>query len=645
MQENLPTQTDNFVQDEEVFDFFSEPPSEEARYIIRTIQHLRPKVLLLLGLCIFLFATTTYFFLKTSLAITPSYVKVNQIINKPFVVSLNETIGSIALNQIKISPVVPGTWSFKSGDLIGQDQLIFTPATYFKANTTYTVTPAPAKRIVFGSAHISTVQFKTQIAPSLTSSGIPSLKDNVVVAADYTFSVSLASPNKNLRNLVLRTTPSNIPMTETITGDQDYSWKPTGLLPEGSSFSVQVYDSRNDVILATKTVLIATEPSITTPVKTTEFGQSDIATITFNQPMEASSDTNIVFSLPGVGKWQSSSVYAFTPTKVAPGQTYTYTLKAGLRSQSGGVVPTDQTSSFSTVGPVTVTSSTPQGTGLSETSEQVGFTFDQAVDHASVASHFSVSSGTIGGVTWQGNSFTATVTNLGYDTTVTASLSPGIVNTGFGLPSTQAFSNSFTTAIRQLKLNIPYYHQQYAATCAAASLRMILAYYGVATSDMAIVDQMGYAPTVENKSTNPATWDDPQQMFVGSVNGNITAGTGAGPDAQPVAKAAEAFGQNASAVLGINTAWIAQQLYNNDPVVFFGAYSNTSFTTWQTPSGRIEKMNLTSHARVITGVKGNPDAPIGFWVSDPIDGASYWTAAQVQASIDLDAYQQAVVVY
>ena len=92
-------------------------------------------------------------------------------------------------------------------------------------------------------------------------------------------------------------------------------------------------------------------------------------------------------------------------------------------------------------------------------------------------------------------------------------------------------------------------------------------------------------------------------------------------------------------------SWITQKLYTNHLVVFFGAYFDTDFTTWKTPSGRIERMNLTSHAYAITGVQGNPANPIGFWVSDPINGQAYWSASELQAQMNKDAYQQAVVVY
>ena len=134
-------------------------------------------------------------------------------------------------------------------------------------------------------------------------------------------------------------------------------------------------------------------------------------------------------------------------------------------------------------------------------------------------------------------------------------------------------------------------------------------------------------------------------MFVGSIDGSITAGTGAGPDAPPIAKAARAYGRSASPFTGVNAGWIAQQIHNGNPVIMFGAYRATGTTTWKTPSGGTIVMNLTGHATVVTGVQGEPSAPLGFWVNDPLRGSSYWSAAAVEANIARDPDRQAVVVY
>ena len=199
--------------------------------------------------------------------------------------------------------------------------------------------------------------------------------------------------------------------------------------------------------------------------------------------------------------------------------------------------------------------------------------------------------------------------------------------------------------VRSHKLNVPYYTQQYRASCTGAALRMILDYRGIDAHDKAIVERMGYKPTRLDTSQTPHRWDDPSEMFVGDINGSIAAGTAAGPDAPPVAKAARSYGRDASVVYHPSMTMIARSIYAGNPVIEFGAASTTSAISWKTPSGRITVMNLTSHVRVVTGVYGDPDQPIGFWVSDPLGGGSqYWSADALADDMSRDPYGQAVIV-
>ena len=627
-----------------LFDFYAAKSDQKLIAPTSTLSAKWPKSHIIEAVCILLIIPiATLFFLRTSLAISPVYSKADQSIGQPFTIYLNGMVSDISLSDIKISPDVSGSWEFKSGMLIGSDKLIFAPSDDFKVDTSYTVSLPSVKRVLIGDSQIDNINFNTEKAPDLAGVGINAIDDNSVIAADYEFDVSFAAPIRGLRKLELRVDPS-LSMNMESKDDQSFSWKSGDVLPQGQMLAVELYDIKNDVVLATKNFKVADEPTMATPVISDHFVDGDVATIIFNRPIDSSTST-ILFSIDGQGYWQSDTTYVFNPISVSPGETYSYTIKAGMRSKEGGVLLADQTATFSTTGAVKIINSLPYGNSLSQASQQIRFTFDQPVDHASVASRFSISTGRVTGTSWQGDTFVADVVDLGYQKTVVARLSSGIKNAGFGLPSTQQFSNTFTTEAVSVRLNVPFYYQQYNATCAAASLRMALAYRGVYTDDMSIVNKMGYAPTTLNKTTDPATWDDPQEMFVGSVSGSISAGTSAGPDAQPVAKAAQGFGVSATAVIGIGINWIAQQLYNGNPVIYFGAVSNTANISWKTPSGRIEYMNLTSHSGIVTGVLGDPSDPIGFWINDPSGGASYWTASRFAANISRDAYRQAVVVY
>lgn len=582
----------------------------------------------------------------TSLPIKATYQTSDQQVTEPLIITLNQKLRTIPTDAITITPTTSGRWEAVQRGILGTTQLKFTPERDFRTATTYTVTLPDSPRIFFGTAKTDDIIFTTEKAPSLNAkAGSAAINDGETIAADYQPSITLQSKNRQLRKLELRTTPQ-VDATLSSRDDQSFSWKFSQLLPQGESISLEVYDTKNNESLLKKSFAIAPKPTIATPVKQTYFTDTDTATITFSEPIDPESKQFIEFSLAGTGDWQSDTVYQFKPEKVDPGATYAYTIKAGLRSKRGGITTEDDARNFTTTGAVAVSGMSPWGQSLKQSAQTLKFTFDQPVDHASAESLVSVSSGTITGRSWQGNTLLVTVKDLGFQQTVTGTISAGVKNASFGLPSAHAYSVNFTTEARTVRLSVPHFRQQHAATCTAASLRMILAYRGIGSDEMGLVNAMGYAPRNMDKSQNPPVWDDPSQMFVGSIDGTIGAGTGAGTDAPPVAKAARTYGRGASAVTGIGPGWIAQQIHNGNPVIMFGATkASTGYARWTTPSGKAIVSNYSGHATVVTGVVGEPHAPIGFYVNDPLGGASYWSAGAVAANIARDPDRQAVVVY
>ncbi len=170
------------------------------------------------------------------------------------------------------------------------------------------------------------------------------------------------------------------------------------------------------------------------------------------------------------------------------------------------------------------------------------------------------------------------------------------------------------------KLNVPYFAQQYKNSCEAASLRMALAFYGIKTDDMNIVQQFGYKPRLRDESAN--TWDDPREMFVGFINGQ--SGTGYGVYGRPVARVAESFGRKAEYTTDISAAMLAAEIRAGHPIVIWGYTSLTGKPYyWNVPSGGQVRAFRGEHARVIVGVQGSTENPIGFYIHDPITGEQY----------------------
>ncbi len=578
---------------------------------------------------------------KEPLVIKPQYKSVDQAINEPLVINLNIKIRDADLLNVSIKPKIAGKWEIKRGDLFSGDKLLFVPDKNFQLNTQYKVSPINVQRLVFGSVELPAITVKTEPAPGLKNKGLIAVPSDSEFAADSTFSLSAKYPI----DLEIRTNPV-VKLTRKIVSGTDYVWQPEGLLPQGQTLTLEIYDAKSNKVIATKIIKVASEPAISFN-KSTYFNQGDVAQVTFSDAIKSPESDSITFDVAGVGSWKSPKEYDFVPTKVNPGTSYAYKVKAGLRGSTGGILTKDYNGSFSTTGSVYVVGSSPGGVELSQSLELISFTFDQPVDKTSVVQRFSISSGNIASSYWKDNTFIAKVTDLGFQRTFTATIAPGVKSIDFGLPSTQAFTVSFTTEVHVTMYDVPFYRQQHTASCAVASLRMILSFRGVSgVSDLDVVQRMGYNPRPMDKSTDPPVWDDPGQMFVGDIDGSLSKGTAAGPDAGPVAKAAQSYGRGASLATGIGVNWIATQLNNGRLVVMFGALKSTNdFITWNTPSGGIAKMNTSSHARAVIGVKGDSNSPIGFWVSDPyLTGIQFWSADQLQANINLDAYQQAVAI-
>ena len=587
----------------------------------------------------------TLLFMKTAMAINPSFQETDHPIDQPFVVELNQALRDIDLEQIKITPAIKGEWSFEGGKLFGKDKLVFTQSKDFQVDTVYIINFGQISRFVFGDGNIPDLKFKTETAPSLTDSGMAMLSDDSTIAADYVFEASLRSANRHLRDLQFRIEPA-IEVSAGVSGDQYYTWQPKDILPQGQIVTVEIYDTKNEVSMLKKTLKVADEPSLKSPVSQANLGERDAMRIEFNQPIADNQTNKIVFDLDGSGRWESDTVYAFTPNKVAAGKTYGYHIKADLRSKDGGILTHDIDGHFATVGARVVTASSPRGNELSQGSQQIKFTFDRPVNRESAEQHFSVDRGTLAGFSWSGNTLIATVNNLGFQQTVTATMGAGVVNEGFGLPTATGYSVRFTTEIRSVKLGVPAYRQNFAQSCEESSLRMALAYRGISTSDEAILHVVGYDGQPSWDDAAGKRWTDPDLQFVGDVHGSQGAMTGYGVFAGPIAKAARHYGRGAEAQYGVNANWVAQQIHNNNPVVLWGiAGSRASWTSWVTPAGRVVNAPIPTHTRIVVGVKGEPGAPIGFWINDPANGTQiYWTTAQMLAN-SRAGINQAVAVY
>lgn len=186
----------------------------------------------------------------------------------------------------------------------------------------------------------------------------------------------------------------------------------------------------------------------------------------------------------------------------------------------------------------------------------------------------------------------------------------------------------------EFKLKVPFFSQQYVNSCEAAALRMALTYFGIKTDDRELVNLFGYDPKPKDIERN--IWDDPQKMFVGSIDVSGPAG-GYGVYGLPVTQAAKTLGRNAEYRTTLTPKQLATEIKAGHPVIIWGY---TSFKqppyTWNTvnSSGMIDgtvKAFQGEHARLVVGFVGQVSSPKGFYVHDPqsSEGFTYMSTENI----------------
>lgn len=204
--------------------------------------------------------------------------------------------------------------------------------------------------------------------------------------------------------------------------------------------------------------------------------------------------------------------------------------------------------------------------------------------------------------------------------------------------------NSFSTD-GIFKLNVPVYQQVYAQSCEAASLRMALAYRNIKTTDMNLLNQLGYDGKVAETDNGETIWLDPHKQFVGDKDGDQTNLTGYGVFAEPIAAAAKDNGRPTEIKDNVDVDWLVEQIYAGNPVLLWGVSIKIADATWKTNDGQTVTVPMRTHTRLVIGFKGDPKNPDGFYVNDPAIGAEkYWTTEKLKTNIS-QGIKQAVAVY
>ncbi|MBP9761950.1 Ig-like domain-containing protein [Candidatus Saccharibacteria bacterium] len=557
--------------------------------------------------------------------------------DKPIIISFARPVrDSITYSWVE---KIAGTWHKQKG-WGGVTALVFTPKGVLPPGATLHAQLSEVKPVLDIASETpasQTVSVTVQRAPGLD--GLMPGNDATGVQVNSAFTLQLSAPNRKLRQLELKGDIPVLARTPVSSDDLVFRWTLAKQLEQGKTYTAEVIDRNQPIAkqhFATFRFTTVSEPQPRSDTSQ-RIHPGDTITIEFDAAMEQSQDA-ISFAMPGTGAWTSGTTYRFKVGDVKPGKTYTYTVGKDTKSRAGGFTTANKTFQVSTPGQVTVVAAQPTGTRAA-LNAPIKLTFDQPVDRASAQAAFSVNPAVQGTMTWSGNTLTFTPVGYSYQTTYTYSIGPGIVPV-FGLPGV-AYSNRFTSAYEIKKLNVPYFRQAYSLSCEAASLRMALAYYGVATNDDEILSRIGYAPQPRDTATN--TWQDPNVEFVGDVNGKLNV-TGWGVYAGPVASAARSFGRGADVIYGPSVSTVASAIHAGRPVVVWGVMGMSAVNdSWNTTTSGVVYAAKNQHVRLAYGVEGSASDPVGFYVYDPLRGSVYVSSDALQASMNGGGRQVLVV--
>lgn len=172
-----------------------------------------------------------------------------------------------------------------------------------------------------------------------------------------------------------------------------------------------------------------------------------------------------------------------------------------------------------------------------------------------------------------------------------------------------------------VKLNVPAYLQEHTLSCELSSLKMTLAYKGIAKSEIELLNQVG----IDNTPHTGGTWGNPYEKFVGNVNGRQMR-DGYGVYWGPIARVAQMYGR-AEAFQNGDVTKITSNIKEGNPVIIWVYSTGGIPTKWKTPSG-LEVYAVTGeHTVVAVGFVGSAEDPSQIIVNDSLVGQVYWSRA------------------
>lgn len=576
------------------------------------------------------------------IAASPTANTTLETITTPLTIQLDRPLDRAAVS-VQITPSIEGELSFEDSYLQRTfvRRIVFTPRSYFQPDTTYSVAVTSLKNVLGQKAQDYSYEFRTPSLPVVTEVGPADGATGAVICDPL--HVTLSQPASSLADITFQLEPAVEFSAEPSSDGKTYTIKPKECLAQSQSYTITVL-RRLMLIDQNGTSIGSEEPVAISKTSFATKGAPGIASVTpqgggvltdtkeltvgFTEAMEQAELSQIMSIAPSVAgswRWQDAQTAVYTFADKLPFDTrYTLTLAKGLKDQKGGFLADAAEFSFTTIGHVRVSGVSPyKGSGGVKADAAISVTFDQAVDHESAETRFSIVPTVTGSFTWNDKTmiFRGTLTK---DTAYQFSIASGVRSLA-GLDLAETYTSSFQTEESSKILNIPVYYQQHNLSCELASLKMALQFKSVNVTEDHLLSLI---PT--RAETRGATWADPDLYFVGDVNGRQNT-TGYGVHAAPIAALARNY-RSANVISGWTVQQLAETLSNDNPVVIWGTAGTAKKDSWTTPEGRTVSTWVGEHARTAIGFTGTVQNPTSFYINDPIFGRLKWTPAQLKAN-------------
>ena len=169
----------------------------------------------------------------------------------------------------------------------------------------------------------------------------------------------------------------------------------------------------------------------------------------------------------------------------------------------------------------------------------------------------------------------------------------------------------------KIKVPVSFKRQKHPLTCEAAALAMALNYRKISVTEDKLLQELNF--DTKDPKTLDNIWGDPDNGFVGNVNGSVFSGTGYGVYDKPIKDVAEIY-RDAYVIQKGSLSFILGEVDKGNPVIVWGLLPRTQTINWTTLDGKDIKVQSGEHARIVMGYVGDVTNPSKIILMDPIYG-------------------------